>query len=123
VAEQEHLIIEGVHALCTELKLDEIKEHAIVVPIMVATLDKKVLKSRFIGRSKEQDQRPSSRYVKNIDDIWELQAYLLDVADHGNIPIIHNVKLKAAIREILDLISAQILKRFPPNSKLLLNND
>ena len=119
VTEQEHLIIEGVHALCTELNLDEIKTQAIVVPVMVATLEKKALNNRFIRRSKEQDQRPSSRYVKHIDEIWELQSYLLDVADHGGIPIINNTKLKDSIREILELISAKILKRFPPNPKLL----
>ena len=119
VTEQEHLIIEGVHALCTKLNLDEIKENAIIIPIMVATLDKKALHNRFVSRSKEQDQRPSSRYVKHIDEIWELQSYLLDVADHDGIPIITNNKLKNSIKEILELISAKILKRFPPNPKLL----
>ena len=119
VTEQEHLIIEGVHALCTELNLNEIKTQAIVVPVMIATLEKKALYNRFIRRSKEQDQRPSSRYVKYIDEIWELQTYLLDVADHGGIPIITNIKIKDSIREILELVSAKILKRFPPNPKLL----
>ena len=56
-----------------------------------------------------------SRYIENIDDIWELQSYLLDVADHAGIPIINNTKLKDSIKEILDLISAKILKRFPPD--------
>ena len=123
VTEQDHLIIEGVHALCTELNLDEIGDEAIVVSVMIATLDKKSLRNRFIRRSKEQEQRPSYRYVDNIDDIWELQSYLLDIADRDNIPIINNTKLKDSIREILELISGHILKRFPPNPKLFSENN
>lgn len=123
VTEQEHLIIEGVHALSSVLDLDEINQRAIIVPVMVATLDKKALKNRFIRRSTEQNQRPSMRYVKNIDEIWTLQSYLLDVADNDGIPIINNTKLKSSIREILELISAKILSRFPPNPKLIINSD
>lgn len=123
ITEQEHLIIEGAHAMCTELDLEEIKKHAIVVPLMVATLDKKALKNRFIRRSKEQDLRPSSRYVENIDEIWALQSYMLDVADHAGIPIINNMNLKGSIREILELISAKILKRFPPEPHSLEENE
>lgn len=117
--EQEHLIVEGVHALCTELKLDEIREHAIVVPVMIATLEKKALRNRLIHRGREQDQRSAGRYIDNIDDIWELQSYLLNLADHAGIPIINNAKLEETIKEILELISAKILKRFPPNPKLM----
>lgn len=119
VAEREHLIIEGVHALCTELGLEEFEEDAIVVPMMIATLDKKALHNRFVRRSNEQEQRPSSRYVDSLDDIWELQSYLLDIADHHGIPIINNTKLRDSMREIQGLISAKILKRFPPNSRLI----
>jgi len=121
VTEREHLIVEGVHALCTELSIDEFKQHALVVPVMISTLDKKSLQNRFVRRSREQSMRQSSRYIENIDDIWELQSYLLDVADHAGIPIINNTKLKNTIGEILELISAKILKRFPPDPGFLRN--
>lgn len=117
--EKEHLIIEGVHALCTELDLEAIKKQALVVPIVVATLEKKALKKRLIRRGREQKQRKAERYIENIDEIWELQSYLLDLTDHAGIPIINNTTIEDTINEIHKIISAKIIKRFPAHPEPL----
>ena len=119
LVEKEHLIIEGTHVLPTELDLDKIKNDALVIPVMIASLDKKKLLKRLLRRRRDDDRRNPSRYNKHLDQIWDLQSYLLDVSDHAGVPIIHNTTLKNTIREILEIISAKILKRFPPNPKLI----
>ncbi len=114
VTEQQDLIIEGVHILPTMLDLSEARSKAIVVPLMLATREKKILRKQLIRRGREKTDRKASRYLEHLDDIWELQSYLLSEADNSGIPIITNWHIEETVREILNLISAKVMKRYPP---------
>jgi 2-phosphoglycerate kinase len=116
VEEKHDLIIEGIHVLPSELDLREARAKAIVVPLMLATREQASLRKQLKCRGHEKTARKASRYLEHLDAIWALQTYLLGNADKANIPIITNSNLEDTVREILNLISAKIMNRYPPRT-------
>ena len=114
VKERHDLIIEGVHIAPTLLDLAEAQKQAVVVPLMLATMEKAMLEKQLKRRGREKSGRQASRYLRHIDDIWDLQSYLLSEADNGGVPIITNWHVETTVREILNLVMARIIKRYPP---------
>lgn len=115
VHERERLILEGVHVLPTELDLSEAGKQGIVLPVMIATMRKQALSQRLKRRGRENSTRSAQRYLQHIDEIWELQSYLLGLADAAGITIIQNWNLENTIAKILELLSSMICDRFPPD--------
>jgi len=120
VEERHHLIVDGVHVLPTHLDLRDAADKAIVVPVMLATLSKNQLELQLARRAREQPDRKTSKHLERIDDIWDLQTFLLSEADRSEIPIITNSSINRAMREVLNLVSAQVMTRYPPDSKALI---
>jgi len=120
VEERHHLIVDGVHVLPTHLDLQDAADKAIVVPVMLATLSKNQLELQLARRAREQPDRKTSKHLERIDDIWDLQTFLLSEADRSDIPIITNSSINRAMREVLNLVSAQVIARYPPDSKALI---
>ena len=114
VKERHDLIIEGVHIAPTMLDLTEAQKNALVVPLMLATMEKAALEKQLKRRGREKSGRQASRYLKHIDDIWELQSYLLSEADNAGVPIITNWHIETTVREVLNLVMAKVMKRYPP---------
>ncbi|MDX2476362.1 MAG: hypothetical protein QNL05_03245, partial [Gammaproteobacteria bacterium] len=50
----------------------------------------------------------------SLEDIWELQSWLLDEADKAGIPIIENWNVEDTVRAVLDLVIGELMKSFPP---------
>jgi 2-phosphoglycerate kinase len=119
VQETHDLIIEGIHVLPAQLELNDIKKAAVVVPLMLATLEKSLLHKQLKRRGREKSARKASRYLEHLDDIWELQSYLLSDADNHGIPIIPNLDVKDTVREALELVSSKIMRQFPPHPSYL----
>jgi len=113
ITEGEDMIIEGVHVLPMHIDLKDAGEKAIVVPMMLATLKRKTLGEQLKKRCRENVERKSSRYYEKLDDIWELQSYLLSEADRYGVPIIANRNVYATVFEALDLVGNEIEKAFP----------
>lgn len=111
--EREHLILEGVHVVPTELDLERAAETGVVLPVMIAMTNKKTLRARFERRGREQSERGAQRYLDHLDEIWELQSYLLSAADSANIPIIQNDHMEDTIQELLEILSRLVVKRYP----------
>lgn len=111
--ESQHLILEGVHVLPTHLSMKDVSGDVIVIPIMLATMDKASLRKRFKSRARISQERKAEKYLNHIDDIWELQSYLLDEADRVGVPIIANQAIEETISEVLKIISDTIIKFFP----------
>ena len=116
IKEEQDIVLEGVHIVPTHLNLEGAKEQAIVIPIMLATIKKKLLKQHLRSRGGEIPGRKSSRYLESLDDIWELQSYLLNEADMASVPIISNPDVEKTIVEILNVISNAVVKQFPVQS-------
>ena len=120
VKERHHLIVDGVHVLPTELDLADASEQAVVVPIMLAVTTRQRLAYYLARRSREQPGRGAgSRYLNNVDAIWELQSYLLASADKGGIPIVGNWSVEDSIQEILSEVSRRVVQRYPPDPAVL----
>jgi len=115
IAERHHLILEGVHVAPAEMDLHVKPDKAVVIPIMLASMKKDLLYKQLQRRSRENDERPSSRYKDNLEDIWELQSWLLDEADKAGITIIENWHIEETVRTALDLVIGKLMKHFPPH--------
>jgi len=114
IEEKQHLILEGVHVVPTELNLQTREREAVIIPVMLASMDKELLHKQLTRRGREiKHQR--SRYQEKIDDIWGLQSWLLDEADKAGITIIENWSLEDTVRATLDLVIDVLMVRFPPD--------
>jgi len=113
VKENHNLIIDGVHVLPSKLELEITQKQAIVIPLMLAVAHKKELRKRLKYREKEQPERSSSRYLKQLEHIWILQSYLVMEAEEHKIPLIINTEIEETLNEILLHISDIISLHFP----------
>jgi 2-phosphoglycerate kinase len=114
IEERHHLIMEGVHVVPTELNLEVKAGEAVVIPIMLASMKKEILRKQLKRRGRERSKHQDSYYLENLDDIWELQSWLLDESDKVGIPIIENWHIEDTVRAALDLVISELMKYFPP---------
>lgn len=117
--EEQSLILEGVHVTPSNLDLTVANQEAIVIPIILAAMEKKLLAKNLESRGRESSQRKASHYLDHLEDIWELQNYLLSQADAAGLSIIQNTNMEDMIGDILKLVSKRIIKHFPPDSEYL----
>ncbi len=109
VVENFHLIVEGVHVVAPWRVAAEFEKSALIVPVILATLDRTGLESRFVRRGKEKGgQRRSKRYLKSLDDIMRIQDFILEQADLHDVPILENVSFDEAANDLLQLITDYI---------------
>ena len=117
--ERHDMIVDGVHVLPMELDLDKAGEAAVVVSVILAVTTRKQLANQLSWRSREQPDRGSSRYLEELDAIWELQSYLLNLADKAHIPIIANWTIENTVREVLLEVNRRISEHYPPDPGIL----
>jgi 2-phosphoglycerate kinase len=113
VKENHDLIVDGVHVLPWKLNFDFEVDQAIVVPLMLVVPNKKTLSKRLKYRERVQPARSASRYLKQLDQIWTLQSYLVSTAEVQNIPLIFNGDKEEALSEILLHINKMVMRQFP----------
>ncbi|MEN8165965.1 MAG: ATP cone domain-containing protein [Pseudomonadota bacterium] len=116
IKENHNLIVDGVHVLPSKLELDIARDQAIIIPLILVVPHKKTLRKRLKHREREQPERASSRYLKQLDQIWMLQSYLVTEAEEHKIPLIINSEIEEALDEILMHISKTITQYFPAKS-------
>ena len=119
VQEGEHLILEGVHVLPSELDLAELNERAVVIPLILSTINRKTLRRRLRRRGSEGGERTPTRYLDHLEEIWGLQSFVVQEAEAANENILPTVTMETTIGEILDTIGKVIMERFPPHPKRL----
>jgi len=114
IEEKHHLILEGVHVVPTELDITVQQGEAVIIPVMLASMEKELLRKQLKRRGREKSRHQASHYQEHMDEIWELQSWLLDEADRAGISIIENWHIENTVRAILDLVIGVLMKRFPP---------
>ena len=119
VKERQDIIIDGVHVLPVKLDLVKADQNAVVVPVMLAVTTRQQLKDQLSRRSREQPDRGSSRYLEQLDAIWELQTYLLNMADKAQVPVIANWTIEGTVRDIMQQVTHRIKERYPPSADIL----
>ncbi len=108
--ERVSLILEGIHIQPGFLEKVPVASDASVVMIMLAVLKQGQLKRQIRGRGDKVPGRRAKRYLKNFDEIWSIQSYLLGEADRCEIPIVVNDDKEKATREIMGIIVSQLAK-------------
>ncbi|MBT8127056.1 MAG: hypothetical protein HKP12_01960 [Gammaproteobacteria bacterium] len=117
--ERQDMIIDGVHVLPMELDLVKAHEEAVVVSAMLAVTTRQRLANQLSWRSREQPDRNASRYLEQLDAIWEVQSFLLNMAEKSNIPIIANWNIQDTVHEVLLEVNRRISEHFPPDPGIL----
>jgi 2-phosphoglycerate kinase len=115
IRERYHLIVEGVHVVPTELNLEIRGGKAIVVPMTLATMKKSLLRKQLKRLDRESNSQSKSRSLAKLDDIWELQSWLLSEADKAGIPIIQNWLIEETVGEALAHVTSVVMKHYPPH--------
>jgi 2-phosphoglycerate kinase len=119
VKERHDIIIDGVHIVPPKLDLLKASRNAVVVPVMLAVTTREQLRNQLSWRSREQPDRGSSRYLEQLDAIWDLQSFLLNLADKAQVPVIANWAIEHTVRDIVQQVSSRIKERYPPNPGIL----
>lgn len=117
--ERHDMIVDGVHVLPMELDLAKAREAAVVVSVMLAVTTRQRLVNQLSWRSREQPDRGSDRYLEKLDAIWELQSFLLNLADQAHIPVIANWTIEDTVREVLLEVNRRISEQYPPDPGIL----
>ena len=117
--ERHDMIVEGVHVLPMELDLDRARAAAVVASVTLAVTNRQQLANQLSWRSREQPDRGSSRYLESLDAIWELQSFLLNLAEKEQIPIIANRTIEHTVRDVLLEVNRRISARYPPDPGIL----
>jgi 2-phosphoglycerate kinase len=115
--ERSSLILEGVHVNEALVEVAQQESGAIVIPILLAVLNKGRLSDRFRGRGDKAVGRRAERYMEHFDSIWRLQSYLLSQADRQHVPIIVNDNQEQVIREAMAAIVGSLSARLDGDPK------
>ena len=105
------LILEGVHVHHAMVDMVPEESDAIVIPIMLAVLNRDRLRDRFKGRGEKVVERRAERYLEHFDSIWGLQSYLLSEADRMQIPIVVNNHQERVVRDAMSSIIGSLSAR------------
>jgi 2-phosphoglycerate kinase len=114
IEERQHLILEGVHVGSSEWNHEVNEGEAVIIPIMLACMNKDLLYKQLIRRGRGKSGHRASRYMSGLDDIWELQSWLLNQADMAGVPIIENWHIEDTVRAALEIVIGELMKHFPP---------
>lgn len=99
------LVIEGVHLVPGLMGLDQFADRAYILPLVISTLNREAYLARFPVREQEAQNRSSERYRKNFPYILEIQNYILEMAEHYEIPIVENANIDQTVSSILSVIT------------------
>lgn len=117
IQEEENLILEGVHVVPSQLDLARLHEQAIVVPMVLSTIEKEALRHRLSRRGTETVQRQASRYLAHLESIWEVQSFLAEDAEAADINVLPTGDIETTTSEVLEDITKAVMERFPPHPK------
>ncbi|RMF79034.1 MAG: hypothetical protein D6739_11295 [Nitrospirae bacterium] len=115
VTEMVHMVIDGVHCLAPALDLAPFQKEAVVVPVMLAVLEKAELKEHFTRRTDAAPQRQRDRYLAHFDEIWQIQSHLLEVSDQAGVPIVPSHEVGETVQGVIDLVTKELAQRHPPD--------
>ncbi|MDZ7836616.1 MAG: hypothetical protein U5N58_01035 [Actinomycetota bacterium] len=113
VEEKSDIVIEGAHVVPGYLDIEEFASKALIIEIVISVPDKEVHKEHFTKRTYEtQGSRPMQRYIKHLDKIQKIQAYIEELASKNGVKKIVNYDLDSTVSEVLEVIFAMVKKEF-----------
>jgi 2-phosphoglycerate kinase len=101
VEEGANLVVDGVSLLPGAIDEQRFSGQAVIVFVLVATLDESALGNRFEARATGQPRRLAHRYLEHKKEILEIQRHLIAEAERRAIPVVDNTDLDRSAREII----------------------
>ena len=108
IAESANLVIDGVSIVPDLLALDQYRELAEVIVLLIATREEDVLRGRFHARAIGEGRRTPHRYIDHLEAILEIQRHLLELAEQCEIPVIDNTSFDHASQAVVDRVMATL---------------
>ena len=105
IEENMHMIIDGVHVVPGFINLKAYKDKAYIIEIVIVVLDKDSYRQRFVIRQDTASRRHFKRYLENIDSIYRIQKYIIEMAEHYNCPILNNIDFEKTVLSIIRRIT------------------
>lgn len=97
------MVLEGVHLVPGMLPL-EIKG-ALVVHCVLGVYNEEVHASNFFVRDlASEGVRPVEKYLRSLDEIRQIQAFLLKRARKVGVPVIENENIDRTIGSVIELV-------------------
>jgi len=110
VKESLSMIIEGVHLLpCNWPK--ELTEGAIVIQVLICTLEEERHRNRFISRAEENPGRSTAKYLENFESIRRIQDALTEKCKDYEIFMVDNVDFDDSVYRIIRYLTDRMGER------------
>lgn len=103
--ESHNLAIEGVHLVPGLIDYQRLTAKAYFVHVILANLDVENYARRFSLREVEEAARPSDKYLENLDTIFQIQDYILEMAHLHKTPIVETQDSEKALTELIITIT------------------
>lgn len=100
-------IIEGVH-LIPEKEDPGIQNKAIILQVLISTLDEENHRNRFIYRGQDAVSRSSQRYLENFESIRKIQDALTARAKEYDVFIVDNVYFDETVSKIIQFLTRRM---------------
>jgi 2,3-bisphosphoglycerate-independent phosphoglycerate mutase len=111
IAENMSIVVEGVHLLPPIVPFADLEDKAFQIPLMLATPDVDIHRSRFISR--RGTNRRGERYLENFQAIRWIQDFLLEQAEAEDVPLL-DTSFGDVTGRALRRITAQLRQLLPP---------
>ena len=111
IAENMSIVVEGVHLLPPIVPFADLDDRAFQIPIMLATPDVDIHRSRFLARGRVSSRR-SERYLDNFGAIRWIQDFLLEQAEAEDVPLLDS-SFGDVTGRALRRITAHLQQRLP----------
>ncbi len=110
VEENASLVLDGVSLVPGLIDLSSYEGDAHVYFQVVARFDPDAMRAQFAARAERETNRRPRRYIEGLDEILEIQDYLLEHADHEDVPIIENVSLEGSVLLVIRHVVERLRK-------------
>ena len=111
IAENTHMIIDGVSILPGLFDPERYANDAHVIFLAVATLDPVAYRARFEARARAATRRSPHRYLENLDAILRIQDHVLELAEEHGVPIVDNASFDDSVLSILRHVTETLGKQ------------
>ncbi len=104
------MIIEGVHLLPAR-PLCKLDKDAIIIQVLICTLDEQRHRSRFVYRGEDAPQRRTDKYLENFESIRSIQDALVENSREQDIFVIDNVDFDDSVYKIIRYLTDKMAER------------
>jgi len=113
ISEQMSIVVEGVHLHPPMVPFPDLEGAIYQVPLMLATLDEEVHRTRFLSRARHGGRR-AERYIENFEAIREVHDHLVNLADAHDVPIVDTSSGDLTVLGALRIVTSVLEKKLPP---------